>query len=76
MYILFGQSIDNGLRFIGPSSSEKEIERVKHEIDFNEDYEDLAIMFTWSIIELIDLQTMNNGHYFHRGSHDLLTQNL
>jgi len=52
MYILFGQSIDEGMNFIGAFETETEARAAKHELDFNEKFDKLACKYTWRIIKL------------------------
>ena len=51
-YILFGQSIDEGMKFVGPFTSEAHARASKHTLDFDETFEKLAIQYDWRIIEL------------------------
>ena len=52
MFILFGQSIDNGMTFIGPFDTEAEVRATLHNIDFDEAYQDLALIYDFEVIEL------------------------
>ena len=52
MFILFGHSIDNGMKFIGPFKDQAVINAVSDELDFNEEYERLASDYDWHVIEL------------------------
>lgn len=52
MYILFGQSIENGMTFIGPYETEAEVRDALADIDFDETYENLAMDYRFKIIDL------------------------
>jgi hypothetical protein len=63
MYILFGQSIENGSRFLGPYKTEKLATKELDRIDENEKYEKVALQFRWRLIKVISLKELSTKDY-------------
>jgi len=64
MFILFGFSIEKGMRFLGPYPTEGVANYERDKMEDDEKYDESDVLaFSWKVVELISVDELHEKNY-------------